>query len=42
MLRNAMGSDAKAVLENFNKVHAETDFLLSYPDEMVLCQDFGQ
>ena len=33
LLRNAMGSDAKAVLENFNKVHAETDFLLSYPDE---------
>ena len=33
LLRNATNSDAKNVLENFNKVHAETDFLLSYPYE---------
>lgn len=33
LLRNATGSDAKDVLESFNKVHAETDFLLSYPGE---------
>lgn len=33
LLRNATSSDAKNVLENFNKVHAETDFLLSYPNE---------
>ena len=33
LLRNATSSDAKNVLENFNKVHAETDFLLSYPYE---------
>lgn len=33
LLRNAAGTDAEAVLDNFNKVHAETDFLLSYPDE---------
>ena len=33
LLRNATSGDAKDVLENFNKVHGETDFLLSYPDE---------
>jgi len=33
LLRNTSGIDAKAALESFNKVHAETDFLLSYPDE---------
>ena len=33
LLRNAISSDAKDILENFNKVHTETDFLLSYPDE---------
>ena len=33
LLRNTAGIDANAVLDSFNKVHAETDFLLSYPDE---------
>lgn len=32
-LRSAFVSDAEAVLNNFNQAHAETDFLLSYPDE---------
>lgn len=32
-LRNAVESDAKAVIENFNLTHEQTDFLLSYPDE---------
>lgn len=33
LLRNAEASDGKAVLESFNQTHAETDWLLSYPDE---------
>lgn len=33
LLRNAEASDGKAVFENFNQTHAETDWLLSYPDE---------
>lgn len=33
LLRSAAGADAEAVLATLNKVHAETDFLLSYPDE---------
>ena len=33
LLRNAEPSDAGAVLENFNLTHAQTDYLLSYPDE---------
>lgn len=33
ILRNADEADGQAVLENFNQTHAETDFLLSYPDE---------
>ena len=32
-LRNGAASDGNAVLENFNLAHAETDYLLSYPDE---------
>lgn len=32
-LRNAVASDGSAVLENFNLTHAETDYLLTYPDE---------
>ncbi len=32
-LRNGIERDGQAVLENFNLVHAQTDFLLSYPDE---------
>ena len=33
LLRNGDASDGNAVYENFNATHAETDFLLSYPDE---------
>ena len=32
-LRNGDASDGPAVYENFNLTHAETDFLLFYPDE---------
>ena len=32
-LRNGTESDGQAVLENFNLTHAQTDYLLSYPDE---------
>lgn len=32
-LKNGDASDGIAVLENFNATHAETDYLLSYPDE---------
>ncbi|MGM9653673.1 MAG: GNAT family N-acetyltransferase [Eubacteriales bacterium] len=32
-LRNGEESDGQAVLENFNLTHAQTDYLLSYPDE---------
>ena len=33
LIRNAKGSDAEAVYDNFNLTHSQTDFLLSYPDE---------
>ena len=33
LLRNGDAEDGQAVFENFNQTHAETDFLLSYPDE---------
>lgn len=33
LIRNVTAHDAEGVLESFNKVHEETDFLLSYPDE---------
>ena len=33
LLRNGEASDGAAVLENFNQTHAETDYLLTYPDE---------
>ncbi len=32
-LRNATESDGQPVLDNFNLTHAETDYLLTYPDE---------
>ncbi len=32
-LRSAEESDAQAVLDIFNQTHAETDYLLTYPDE---------
>ena len=33
LLRNGVAADATEVVENFNQAHAETDYLLSYPDE---------
>ena len=33
VLRNGVEAHGSAVLENFNRTHAETDYLLSYPDE---------
>ena len=33
LIRNGIASDGAAVYEVFNLTHAETDFLLSYPDE---------
>lgn len=33
LLRHGTADDGAAVLENFNQTHAETDYLLSYPDE---------
>lgn len=33
LLRNGCGDDAVAVLENFNRAHGETDYLLTYPEE---------
>lgn len=33
LIRNAVASDARAVYENFNLTHGQTDFLMSYPDE---------
>ena len=33
VLRNGVASDGSAVFENFNRTHAETDYLLFYSDE---------
>ena len=33
LLRNGDAADGLIVYENFNATHAETDYLLSYPDE---------
>ena len=33
-LRNGTKEDGGAVLENFRLVHEQTDFLLSYPEEL--------
>ncbi len=33
LLRNGDAADGPTVYENFNATHAETDFLLTYPDE---------
>lgn len=33
LLRNGDSADGLSVLENFNAAHAETDYLLTYPDE---------
>lgn len=36
VLRNATADDGKAVLENFILTHAQTDELLTYPDEITV------
>lgn len=33
LLRNGERADGKSVLDVFDQIHAETDFLLTYPDE---------
>lgn len=33
LIRSGEPSDGAAVLDQFNRTHAETDFLLTYPDE---------
>ena len=33
VLRNGVETDGSAVFDNFSQTHAETDYLLSYPDE---------
>ncbi|MBR6313813.1 MAG: GNAT family N-acetyltransferase [Clostridia bacterium] len=33
LIRSGEAADGLAVYENFNQTHAETDYLLSYPDE---------
>lgn len=33
LLRSGLAADGKAVYENFQLTHGETDYLLSYPDE---------
>ena len=33
LLRNGEAADGDAVFKVFNQTHAETDFLLTYPDE---------
>ena len=38
-LRSATAQDGQAVLENFNTTHAETDFLLTYPEESSFTAD---
>ena len=33
LVRNAVASDARALRETMQRTHAQTDYLLSYPDE---------
>ena len=33
LVRNAVASDARALRETMHRTHAQTDYLLSYPDE---------
>ena len=40
LVRNAVASDARALRETMQRTHAETDYLLSYPDEQSV--DEGQ
>ena len=39
-IRNGLASDGSAVLDNFNLTHAETDYLLSYPEALlqIMCK----
>ena len=36
VLRNATAADAEEVCRTFRLTHSETDFLLSYPDEITM------
>ena len=36
LVRNAVASDARALRDIMQRTHAETDYLLSYPDEQSL------
>lgn len=38
-VQSAEESDAAAVLENFNLTHAQTDFLMTYPDENTITEE---
>lgn len=42
LLRHATVDDAAAVVDLFQRVHGETDFLLSYPDESTLTVESEQ
>ena len=35
LVRNAVASDARALRETMQRAHAQTDYLLSYPDEAI-------
>ena len=39
LLRGADGDDAGAVYSVFVQTHAQTDFLLSYPDEITMTEE---
>lgn len=39
VLRNGVGADGSAVFDNFNQTHAETDYLISYPDKAALMRN---
>ena len=39
IIRNATGSDGSIVLDAFKAISAETDYLLSYPDEILFTPD---
>ena len=39
ILRNGTEQDGQALLDIFNLTHAQTDYLLSYPDESTLTSE---
>lgn len=38
LLRNAIGEDAKALLENMKLIYSQTDYLTTYSEEMDLSE----